>query len=94
MLTTTHLVESRRDAPGGKPYSFCAPHIAEAITNHLSGHKSGIGGRYNHASYLEEKREALDLWGAHIARLVAAPPGARSAKAKGTASDAASATAS
>src|SRR5262245_37902688 len=76
---TTHLVESRRDAPGEKPYSFCAPHIAEAITNHLSGHKAGIGGKYNHATYLEEKREALDLWGA---RLVARPEPARSAKAK------------
>ena len=69
----THLVESRRDAPGEKPYSLCAPHIAEAIRNHLSGHKGGIKGRYNHATYLEEKREALDLWAAHAARLVSRP---------------------
>src|SRR5262245_41123148 len=46
---TTHLVESRRNAPGEKPYSLCAPHIAEAITNHLSGHQAGIGGSKRNA---------------------------------------------
>ena len=53
----------------GKAYSFARPHVTEAITNHLSGHKSGIGGKYNHAKLQRgEKREALDLWGKHIGR--------------------------
>jgi integrase len=38
------------------------PHIIEAILNHVSGHKAGVAGIYNRASYLREKRAALDLW--------------------------------
>jgi len=39
-----------------------APHIIEAILNHVGGHKAGVSGIYNRASYLREKRAALDLW--------------------------------
>jgi integrase len=87
----TRLTESRRDAPGARPYSFAAPHIAEAITNHLSGHKGGVAGTYNRAEYEEGKREALELWGAHIARLVSRP--AKPAKPKQSAAHRASVTA-
>jgi len=31
------------------------PHVIEAVVNHLSGHKGGIAGVYNRASYAEEK---------------------------------------
>lgn len=40
-----------------------APHIVEAIINHVSGHKGGVAGRYNHASYREQKATALQRWG-------------------------------
>jgi integrase len=43
------------------------PHIVEAIVNHISGAKAGVAGVYNRASYLSEKRQALELWGAHVA---------------------------
>ncbi len=46
------------------------PHIVEAILNHISGHKSGVAGVYNQATYAREKREALDLWAAHVGSLV------------------------
>jgi integrase len=46
-----------------------APHIIEAILNHVSGHKAGVAGVYNRAVYEREKRMALDLWGAHIMAL-------------------------
>ena len=46
-----------------------APHIIEAILNHVSGHKAGVAGIYNRASYAREKQEALDLWAAHVAGL-------------------------
>ena len=48
---------------------FGAPHIIEACVNHIGGAKHGIAGRYNHASYLPEKRRTLELWGAHITAL-------------------------
>jgi len=46
------------------------PHIVEAVLNHISGHKAGIAGIYNRATYREEKRQALEAWDEHIARLV------------------------
>jgi integrase len=47
-----------------------APHIVEAILNHVSGTKSGVAGIYNRAVYAEEKRRALNLWGAHVMAIV------------------------
>ena len=46
------------------------PHIIEAILNHVSGHKAGVAGTYNRASYDREKRQALDRWAAHLMALV------------------------
>jgi integrase len=48
-----------------------APHVIEAVLNNISGHKAGVAGVYNRATYLPERRQALDLWGAHVATLVA-----------------------
>jgi len=38
------------------------PHVVEAIVNHISGHKAGVAGVYNHALYLEERRQARQLF--------------------------------
>jgi integrase len=46
------------------------PHIIEAVLNHVSGHKGGVAGIYNRATYDKEKREALNLWAEHITALV------------------------
>jgi integrase len=46
------------------------PHIIEAVLNHISGHKAGIAGIYNRASYEKEKRQALDLWAEQVTVLV------------------------
>jgi hypothetical protein len=45
------------------------PHIIEAVINHASGHKSGVAGIYNRASYEAEKRTALNRWAAHLAAI-------------------------
>ena len=45
--------------------------MVEAIVNHISGSKAGVAGVYNRASYLAEKRQSLELWGAHVTALVA-----------------------
>lgn len=42
------------------------PHVVEAILNHISGHKAGVAGIYNRATYAKEKREALNRWADYI----------------------------
>jgi integrase len=46
------------------------PHIIEAVLNHVSGHKGGVAGIYNRATYDTEKREALNLWAERVSALV------------------------
>lgn len=47
-----------------------APHIVEAVLNHVSGHKHGVAGIYNRASYENEKRAALTLWADKLLEVV------------------------
>jgi hypothetical protein len=47
-----------------------APHIIEAVLNHVSGAKSGVAGIYNRAAYAPEKKAALQRWADHIDGLV------------------------
>jgi integrase len=50
------------------------PHVVEEILGHAGGHKSGVAGTYNKAIYLDERRRALERWGAHIMKLVTGKP--------------------
>jgi hypothetical protein len=56
----------------GKPHRGLGiePWIVEACLNHVSGHRRGMAGRYNHASYLPEKRRALMLWADYVRSVV------------------------
>ena len=36
------------------------PNVIEAILNHVSGHKAGVAGIYNRATYEPQKRAALE----------------------------------
>jgi integrase len=45
------------------------PHIAELALNH-AGHKSGIGGVYDHHDYEPEIADALRKWEAHLLAIV------------------------
>ena len=47
------------------------PHIIEATLNHLSGHKSGIAGVYNRATYDTQRAAALDKWASHVKLILA-----------------------
>jgi integrase len=47
------------------------PHIIEATLNHVSGHRRGVAGVYNRSTYSNEKRQALDMWTAHVEMLIA-----------------------
>jgi integrase len=46
------------------------PHIVEAVLNHVSGHKAGVAGIYNRATYEKEKRQALNIWGERLGAIV------------------------
>ena len=46
------------------------PHIIEAVLNHASGHKHGVAGTYNRASYEPQKRRALQMWAEHVVAIV------------------------
>jgi integrase len=49
-----------------------APHIVEAVLNHVSGAKAGVAGIYNRALYAEDKRAALSAYADHIAKVTEA----------------------
>jgi integrase len=61
----TLMHESKKD--GGLAI---APHIVEAVINHISGHKADVAGVNNWATYASEKRDALNRWGAHLMAIV------------------------
>jgi integrase len=50
------------------------PHVVEALANHVSGHLAGVAGVYNKALYLDERRQAIDLWGRHLAAMIDGHP--------------------
>ena len=45
--------------------------ILIAVLNHRSGTISGVAAVYNRYSYLEEKRQALEVWAQYVAGLAA-----------------------
>jgi integrase len=47
-----------------------SPHVIEAVLNHVSGARAGVAGIYNRSLYSAEKRNALVLWGAHVAAII------------------------
>lgn len=57
----TKLAEAPEDGGLG-----VKPHVVEALLNHISGHKSGVAGIYNRASYQAEVRTALAMWADYV----------------------------
>jgi integrase len=47
-----------------------APHIVEAVLNHVSGHRAGVAGVYNRALYAKEKAITLARWAEHLGAIV------------------------
>lgn len=68
------LHDLRRTAATGMAELGIAPHIVEAVLNHVSGAKAGVAGTYNRAAYAPEKKAALERWAAHIMSLVEDKP--------------------
>ena len=65
------LHDIRRSVATGMADIGIAPHVIEAVLNHASGHKGGIAGVYNRASYRAEKKQALERWALHVESLLA-----------------------
>jgi len=65
------LHDLRRTAVSGMARLGVAPHIADKILNHTSGTISGVAAVYQRHEFMEERKEALNLWGEHVARLSA-----------------------
>lgn len=65
------LHDLRRTAASGMARLGVSLPVIEKILNHSSGSFRGVVGVYQRHSFADEKRAALDLWGAHVARLVA-----------------------
>jgi integrase len=60
----------RRTCATGMAEIGIAPHIIEALLNHVSGHKAGVAGIYNRAQYAPEKAAALEKWAYHLETII------------------------
>jgi integrase len=68
------LKDLRRTAVTGMAEIGIEPHIVEAVVNHISGHKAGIAGMYNYATYDKQKRAALERWASYVESIVSERP--------------------
>jgi integrase len=69
-LPAWRLHDLRRTAATGMAELGVQPHVIEAVLNHISGHKAGVAGTYNRATYEGEKSRALALWANHVEAIV------------------------
>ncbi len=69
-VTGWRLHDLRRTCVSGMARLGVAPHVADKFLNHQAGTISGVAAVYQRHEFLAERRAALDLWGAHILRLV------------------------
>jgi integrase len=64
------LHDLRRTCVSGMARLGVAPHVADKILNHQGGTISGVAAVYQRHEFLAERRAALDLWGAHVERVL------------------------
>jgi integrase len=69
-VTGWRLHDLRRTCVSGMARLGIAPHVADKILNHQAGTISGVAAVYQRHEFLSERREALNLWGAHIGRIL------------------------
>jgi integrase len=69
-VTGWRLHDLRRTCVSGLARLGVPPHVADKILNHQTGTISGVAAVYQRHEFLAERREALDVWGAHVAKLL------------------------
>ena len=68
-IASWRLHDLRRTCATGMAEHGVAPHVIEAVLNHVSGHKAGVAGIYNRATYAAECRAALERWADYVSGL-------------------------
>jgi integrase len=74
VLEPWRLHDLRRTAATNMERLKVALPVTEAVLNHVSGSKSGVAGIYQQHEYTDEKRDAVELWGEELNRIVNSPP--------------------
>jgi integrase len=69
-VTGWRLHDLRRTCVSGMARLGISPHVADKILNHQAGTISGVAAVYQRHDFLAERRAALDLWGAHVGRVL------------------------
>jgi integrase len=69
-LEAWRLHDLRRSAATGLQRLGVRLEVTEAILNHVAGSRAGVVGIYQRHSWADEKRAALERWGAHIMSVV------------------------
>jgi integrase len=64
------LHDLRRTCVSGMARLGVAPHVADKTLNHQSGTISGVAAVYQRHEFLRERKDALQRWGAHVAKIV------------------------
>ncbi len=75
-LPAWRIHDFRRTVATGMQKLGISLQVVEAILGHVAGSRGGIIGVYQRHNYADEKRAALEAWGAHVMALVeaAVPP--------------------
>jgi len=64
------LHDLRRTCVSGMARLGVPLHVADKVLNHQSGTISGVAAVYQRHEFLAERKDALERWGAHLARLL------------------------
>ena len=71
-ISNWRLHDLRRTCVSGMARLGVAPHVADKILNHQGGTISGVAAVYQRHEFLAERKDALEQWGCHVARLLSA----------------------
>jgi integrase len=71
------LHDLRRTCVSGMARLGIAPHVADKILNHQAGTISGVAAVYQRHDFLDERSDAMERWGAHVAKIVVDTSGYR-----------------
>jgi integrase len=69
-VTGWRLHDLRRTCVSGMARLGIPPHVADKILNHQSGTISGVAAVYQRHDFLAERKDALERWSAHVAKIV------------------------
>ena len=69
-IAAWRIHDIRRTVATGMAELGIPPHIIEAILNHQGGHKAGVAGIYNRATYDAEIKRALAVWADHLLAII------------------------